>query len=169
MENTTKIKQYIRGMAPQPYTEVHLAQVKSVEGDTCTILLDGLEIDGVSLRPVQDNATHPLRITPAPGAYAIVADLSEGHLRRLAVLAVSEAEKIELRGGDNGGLVNIESLKNYLYAFKTAVSQALQTLATLPTPPQGTLLAPLIKQTFDTAMQQAAQHLQTLEDPTITH
>ncbi|MBQ6726211.1 MAG: hypothetical protein IJQ89_06485 [Bacteroidales bacterium] len=66
MENTTKIKQYIRHLAPQPYTEVHLAQVKSVEGDTCTILLDGLEIQGVSLRPVQDQTNQPLRITPAP-------------------------------------------------------------------------------------------------------
>ncbi|MBQ7279902.1 MAG: hypothetical protein IJR13_04135 [Bacteroidales bacterium] len=66
MENTTKIKQYIRHLAPQPYTEVHLAQVLSVQQDTCTILLDGLEIQGVSLRPVQDQTNQPLRITPAP-------------------------------------------------------------------------------------------------------
>ncbi|MBQ7279903.1 MAG: hypothetical protein IJR13_04140 [Bacteroidales bacterium] len=85
------------------------------------------------------------------------------------MIAASEAEKIELHGGDNGGLVNIESLKNYLDAFKNAVIQVLQNFATLPTPPQGTLLAPSIIQTFETAMQQAAQHLQTLEDPTITH
>ena len=148
-------------MAPQPYTEVYLARVKSVEDDTCTIDLDGLEIDGVSLRPVQDSSNLPLRITPAVGAFAIVADLSEGHLRRLAVLAVSEAEKIELRGGDNGGLVNIESLKDYLDAFKNAVSQALATIdGTAGSASSGP---------FSTAMTTAAQHLQTLEDTAITH
>ena len=89
----------------------------AVDGDTCTIDLDGLEIDGVSLRPVQDDSNMPLRITPAVGAFVIVADLTEGHLRQLAVIAASEAEKIELHGGDNGGLVNIESLKAYLDAF----------------------------------------------------
>ena len=161
MENTTKIKEYIRGIAPQPYTEVHLARVKSVQGDTCTILLDGLEIQGVSLRPVQDNATHPLRITPAVGAFAIVADLSEGHLRRLAVLTVSEAEKIELRGSDNGGLVNIESLKTYLDAFKNAV---LRALATIDNTAGSASSGP-----FSTAMTTAARHLQTLEDTAITH
>lgn len=164
MENTTKIKQYIRHLAPQPYTEVHLAQVLSVQQDTCTILLDGLEIQGVSLRPVQDQTNQPLRITPAVGAFAIVADLSEGHLRQLAVIAVSEAEKIELRGGDNGGLINIESLKSYLDAFKTAVSRALAAIGAGPAANGATG-----KTAFETAMQQAAQYLQTLEDPTITH
>lgn len=72
METTTKIKQYIRHIAPQPYTEVRLGRVVSVEGDTCTIDLDGLEIDGVSLRPVQDSSNLPLRITPAVGAFANV-------------------------------------------------------------------------------------------------
>ena len=164
MENTTKIKQYLRQIVPQPYTEVYLARVKSVEGDTCTILLDGIEIEGVSLRPVQDQSSLPLRITPAAGAYAIVADLSEGRLRRLALLAVSEAEKIELRGGDNGGLVNIESLKDYLEAFKSAVSDALNAVgeSTAASGAAG-------KAAFEAAMQTAARHLQTLEDTAITH
>lgn len=168
MDNSTKIKQYLRRMAPQPYTEVYLARVKSVEDDTCTIDLDGLEIDGVSLRPVQDSSNLPLRITPAVGAFAIVADLSEGHLRRLAVLAVSEAEKIELRGGDNGGLVNIESLKDYLDAFKNAVSDALNAIGTCAGG-SGTASGPAGKTTFDAAMTTAAQHLQNLEDTAIAH
>lgn len=164
MDNPSKIKQYIRKMSSQTYTDVYLAKVVAVDGDTCTILLDGLEIDGVSLRPVQDDSNMPLRITPAVGAFVIVADLTEGHLRQLAVIAASEAEKIELHGGDNGGLINIESLKNYLDAFKTAVSRALAAIGAGPEA-NGTTG----QTAFDTAMQRAAQHLQTLEDPTITH
>ncbi|MBR1516953.1 MAG: hypothetical protein IJ620_02255 [Bacteroidales bacterium] len=82
MENTTKIKQYIRHIAPQPYTEVRLGRVVSVEGDTCTVDIDGLEIDGVSLRPVQDDSDMPLRITPKVKSFVIVADLTEGRQRQ---------------------------------------------------------------------------------------
>ena len=164
METTTKIKQYIRHIAPQPYTEVRLGRVVSVEGDTCTVDIDGLEIDGVSLRPVQDDSRLPLRITPAVGAFAIVADLSEGQLRQMAVLSVSEAEKIELRGGDNGGLVNIKSLTDYLDAFKNAVSTALSAIGT-----GATANGVTGQTTFDGAMQTAQRHLQNLEDTTITH
>ena len=157
MENTTKIKQYIRRMAPQPYTEVRLGRVLSVEGDTCTVDIEGLEMDGVSLRPVQDGSRQPMRVTPAVGAYAIVADLSEGRMRRLAVLAVSEAEKIELHGGENGGLVNIESLRAYLGAFKEAVSGALGAIDETA------------GSAFNSAMQAAQQHINNLEDETIKH
>ena len=90
METTTKIKQYIRHIAPQPYTEVRLGRVVSVEGDTCTIDLDGLEIDGVSLRPIQDSSNLPLRITPAVGAFAIVADLFETLRKAVGIVGVSQ-------------------------------------------------------------------------------
>ena len=90
METTTKIKQYIRHIAPQPYTEVRLGRVVSVEGDTCTVDIDGLEIDGVSLRPVQDSSNLPLRITPAVGAFANVVDLSETLRKAVGMAGVSQ-------------------------------------------------------------------------------
>ncbi|MBQ0016128.1 MAG: hypothetical protein KBT04_04020 [Bacteroidales bacterium] len=187
MENTSKIKQYIQQIAHKPTETIRLAKIQSVHGDTCTILLDGLEIPEVGLRPVQDQASNVLRITPAVGAHAIVADLSSGTLRTLSVISVSEAQKIEIssaqsgnntqprsggtqieiNGGSNGGLINIESLKSYLEALEQSISGALTAittaLATAGAP------APTIPTTFTNSMTQANQHLQTLEDPTITH
>ncbi|MBQ6726210.1 MAG: hypothetical protein IJQ89_06480 [Bacteroidales bacterium] len=69
-----------------------------------------------------------------------------------------------MRGSDNGGLVNIESLKNYLDEFKNAVSHALEAIGAGPEANGATG-----RTAFDTAMQRAAEDLQTLEDPTITH
>lgn len=188
MENTTKIKQYIQQIAPKPTETIRLARIHSVQGDTCTIILDGLEIPGVRLRPIQDQSASPLRITPAVGAHAIVADLSSGTLRTLSIISVSQAQKIEINAPEieinssqiklnspqiginsstNGGLINIQSLKSYLQTLEQSIQGTLTALTTALTTAGITVSA--IPTTFSSSMTQASTHLQTLEDQSVTH
>lgn len=102
--------------------QVHLVgKVKSVEGESCTVDIAGLEIDEVRLTAVNDGGEGKLVVTPKVGSYVLMVDLSGGELRDVAVLVFTEVEKIEaaceeivLNGGENGGLVNIEQLKQWM-------------------------------------------------------
>ena len=118
-----------------------VGEVKSVEGETCTVNVGGLELDEVRLTAVNDGADGKLLLTPKEGSMVLMADLSGGNLRDLAVIGYThiekgeasfdqiaiEADSIELNGGDNGGLVNIEKLKEWMQNVESdlATLQAL--------------------------------------------
>lgn len=111
-----------------------VGKVKSVEGETCTVDVAGLEIDEVRLTAVNDGGEGKLVVTPKVGSVVLMVDLSYGELRDVAVLAYTNVEKIEatveqveLNGGENGGLVNIEQLKSWM----GNVESDLTTLKTL--------------------------------------
>ncbi len=76
-----------------------------------------------------------LVVVPKVGSTVLIADLSEGTRRDLAIVKYTEVESITINGGNLGGLVNITQLTNKLNAlvnkfnnhthtFKGAVSGA---------------------------------------------
>ena len=76
--------------------QVHLVgKVKSVEGESCTVDIAGLEIDEVRLTAVNDGGEGKLVVTPKVGSYVLMVDLSGGELRDVAVLVFTEVEKID--------------------------------------------------------------------------
>ena len=113
------------------------AKVKSVNGETCTVELEGITLTDVRLRAVVNGENSKILVTPKTDSYVLVVDLA-GDLSQLAVVGYSEVEKIEVdtdkiifNGGNNNGLVKIEelkrnlnSLKNYVEAMASAVSTA---------------------------------------------
>lgn len=113
METATEIARVLRHLIPTRDI-LHIARVVSVDGDQCTVDIDGLELSGVRLRAVLDGSDTGLLLTPKKGSYVLVADFSAGYMRRLAVIAYSEVESIEIHGGGNGGLVNIKQLTDKL-------------------------------------------------------
>lgn len=111
-----------------------VGEVKSVEGESCTVEVAGLELDEVRLTAVNDGADGKLLLTPKEGSMVLLADMSGGLLRDLAVVGYTNVERIEatcdsieLNGGNNGGLVNIEKLKGWM----RDVESDLETLKTL--------------------------------------
>ena len=101
-----------------------IAEVKSVEGDTCTIEVDDdLDLSDVRLRVVSDNNTSSkMLLTPKIGSFVLVADLSGGDLSDMAVVMFSEVEKIIINGGNNGGLVKINDLVNHLNTIENDIN-----------------------------------------------
>lgn len=157
---------------------VFTGEVKSVEGETCTVLIGELEVPDVLLTPADDGKEGKLIITPKTGSMVTVADLSGGELRHLSVVQWGEVEKItltadsiELNGGENGGVVNIESLKNnldalkkYVEAMKSAIGEGLKGVGA-STSANGALG----KTAFETAMIGKSINFEDMEDTKITH
>ncbi len=157
-------------------TALFTAEVKSVEGETCTVLVGGLEVPDVLLTPADEGADGKLLITPKEGSQVTVADLSGGELRHLAVVHWGEVEKIsltadsiELNGGDNGGLVKIEALTDKINNIEKDINKLKQAFTTwVPVPQDGG--ASLKGGVASWAAQQLVQtQVSDLEDDKITH
>lgn len=86
----------------------------SSQGDTCTINVDGLELDGVRLKPTTVQTENKVVFTPAEGSYVLVGSFS-GDFNNLFVMSADVVDTIEITC--NGQ--NVMEL----------VSQLIQTLA----------------------------------------
>lgn len=157
-------------------TALFTAEVKSVEGETCTVLIGELEVPDVLLTPADEGADGKLVITPKVGGQVTVADLSGGELRQLAVVHWGEVEKIsltadsiELNGGDNGGLVKIEALTDKMNNIEKDINKLKQAFTTwVPVPQDGG--SSLKSGVASWAAQQLVQtQVSDLEDDKITH
>lgn len=157
-------------------TALFTAEVKSVEGETCTVLIGELEVPDVLLTPADEGADGKLVITPKVGGQVSVADLSGGELRQLAVVHWGEVEKIsltadsiELNGGDNGGLVKIEALTDKINNIEKDINKLKQAFTTwVPVPQDGG--SSLKSGVASWAAQQLVQtQVSDLEDDKITH
>jgi len=67
----------------------------SSQGDTCTINVDGLELDGVRLKPTTATTENKVMLTPAEGSDVLVGSFS-GDFSNLFVLSADEVENIEI-------------------------------------------------------------------------
>lgn len=138
MDPLSEIKESIQKIASKGGAGiVFTAKVKSVDGETCNVELEGLTLTDVRLRAVVNGENSKILVTPKTDSDVLVVDLA-GDLSQLAVVGYSEVEKIEVdtdkiifNGGSNNGLVKIEelkrnlnSLKNYVEAMASAVSTA---------------------------------------------
>ena len=177
MEISAQIARIIKQIAGNNGgTAVFPAEVKSVEGETCTVLVGELEVPDVLLTPADEGASGKLVITPKQGSMVTVADLSGGDLRHLAVVHWGEIEKItltadsiELNGGNNGGLVNIQDLTTKLNNIEKDINSLKQAFTTwVPVPQDGG--ASLKGGITSWAAQQLVQtQVSDLEDDKITH
>lgn len=100
----------------------------SSQGDTCTINVDGLELDGVRLKPTTAQTENKVLLTPAEGSDVLVGSFS-GDFSNLFVLSADVVDTIEITC--NGQ--NVMKL----------VSQLIQTLA------KAQVITPLGNGTFD--------------------
>ena len=152
MDSYTEIRNKIRAMMGQRTPLLLTGKVESVDGETCTVSVGDLKLTDVRLRSVVNNEESMILITPKTGSHVTLIDLS-GELRELEVIGYSEIEAIDIKtsgdinincdgtvtfnGGDHDGLVklqelkdNLNSIKNYLSALKTAVKTGLNGVGT---------------------------------------
>ena len=95
-------------VGPAPIT-VYQGIVVSVEDITCTVRFADMDVAGVRLRASEASEDAQLLIVPRVGSAVIVGSLS-GDLTQLVVLSVDAIDRIEINGGQLGGLINIGPL-----------------------------------------------------------
>lgn len=129
MDPLSEIKESIKKMTSKGGAGiVFTAKVKSVDGETCTVELEGLTLTDVRLRAVVNGENSKILVTPKTDSYVLVVDLA-GDLSQLAVVGYSEVEKIEVdtdkiifNGGNNKGLIKIDKLTQKLNDLVTAIA-----------------------------------------------
>lgn len=109
MDNNRRLLENIRKAAGARQITVYQGIVKEIDGITCTCTFGSVTVSGIRLRASLSDNSRQMLIIPAEGTAVIVGSLS-GDLTDLAVLSVDEVESIQINGGENGGMINIESL-----------------------------------------------------------
>lgn len=114
-----ELEQALKG---RPVTIMGRVVKVDASGLTCDIDNDGVVIYGVRLQCVTDGATGFV-VYPAVGAQALCLRIEDTDT--YVVVNTSEVDQIIINGGQNGGLLNISSLENYLDQLNTAIAAAL--------------------------------------------
>lgn len=83
--------------------------VTETDGITCSCRFGSMEVSGIRLRASLTGRDRQMLVVPQKGSAVILGSLS-GDLSDLVVLQVDEIERIEINGGQLGGLINIEAL-----------------------------------------------------------
>ena len=120
------IRNLREAVGPSPIS-VYQGIVVSVEDITCTVRFGEMEVSGIRLRASEADQNAQLLIVPKTGSAVIVGSLS-GDLTQLAVLSVDAIERIEINGGQLGGLINIDSLTEKINALVDAFNSHIHTI-----------------------------------------
>lgn len=125
-EEQRLIRNLREAVGPAPIA-VYQGIVVSVEDITCTVRFGEMDVAGIRLRASEADQDAQMLVVPKAGSAVIVGSLS-GDLSQLVVLRVDAIERIEINGGQLGGLINIESLTDKINALVDAFNGHTHTI-----------------------------------------
>lgn len=113
MDTYRRLADVLKGVNPQVMSPIIQGKMGNVDGNTCTVIVDDIEISDVRLRASTTDNENEMLIVPKLGTTVIVGSLT-GDLDELVILSCDEIEMISINGGTLGGLVKINELKAQL-------------------------------------------------------
>lgn len=133
MDSYRQLAQHLSGLKTRK-ASLYQGFVKSVEGKTCTVQIDGLDVPDVRLRASTTDEDSELILVPAVGSAVIVGALSDD-FGQLALLSMDKVDTITIHGGKQGGLVLAPSLVKKLNALEEDLNNLKQAIKSAPTVP----------------------------------
>lgn len=134
MDPYRRLAEKLKGLTPVATSPILQGTVKAVDGNTCTVLLDDIELIGVRLRASIVENSNQMLITPKIGSVVVLGSLS-GDLNDLVILRCDEIESIIINGGTLGGLIKINELKTQLDKMTARIDGILSAINSgVPTP-----------------------------------
>lgn len=94
MDKYKRIKELMNGFN-QPGQAFFQATVASVEGNTCTVVVDGLPIPDVRLKATTTQVENQISLIPMIGTNVLVGSFS-GDMSNLFVLSADEVDKVKI-------------------------------------------------------------------------
>lgn len=113
MAGETTLARNIRELVGKGQMAIYQGIVTAVDGIACTVQFGSLKISDVRLRASMSDNDKQILIVPRKDTAVIVGSLS-GDLSDLVVIKVDEIERIEINGGNLGGMINIGDLTDKL-------------------------------------------------------
>lgn len=117
---------------------VFTAQVVSVQGKTCTVNIDGIDVSDVRLNPTTSEYQDEFLLTPSIGSFVLVGSLS-GNLDNLCVVSYDTIDSVKitiddtslfidkngvfLNGGELGGLVKLHELTDKINVLERQLNE----------------------------------------------
>lgn len=131
MGRSKEIKDVLKSIVGTHGTMFVMGRVESVGDETCSVkIADRIVINDVRLNAVADGNENNIIAKPVVGSMVLMADLSGGELRSLAVIAFSELDTLTVKfagdvvinGGENEGLVKVVELTEKLNAIEKDIN-----------------------------------------------
>lgn len=116
MDNYRRLKENIRKAAGPASLTIYQGIVTDTDGILCSCIFGNIEVTDIRLRASLTERDRQMLVVPKIGSAVILGSLS-GDLADLAVLQVDEIERIEINGGQLGGLINISELTDKINAL----------------------------------------------------
>lgn len=129
MDQNRRLKNNIKSIVgPAPMT-IYQGIVTTTDGITCSCRFGSTEISDIRLRASLTGRDRQMLVVPKTGSAVIVGSLS-GDLSSLVVLQVDEIDRIEINGGQLGGLVNIGDLTDRINELVDAFNRHTHSIPT---------------------------------------
>ena len=98
MDEYRRLQELLKGAGGGRETTLYQGIVKSVEGQTCTVTVGGVDVPGVRLKASETEDKGRMLVTPKVGTAVTMGSLS-GDMAELVVVHVDRVETIEVNGG----------------------------------------------------------------------
>lgn len=136
MDNSKRIAQLISELGKAYSVRVVEGDVVSVDGDTCTVDIDGLVVSDVRLRATpMDAGGRSVVIYPSIGS-SVLLSMPSGRSTDVAVIQWSEVDKVVIGDGKES-VTNGTELKKQLETMSDRVQALFDALINSGTDPQG--------------------------------
>ena len=109
MDQNKRLYENIRKVSGAMPLTICQGIVSKIDGITCSCKFGNMEISGIRLRASFTERDRQMLVVPKVGSAVILGSLS-GDLSDLVILQVDEIDRIEINGGELGGLINIKAL-----------------------------------------------------------
>ena len=113
MAGEMRLARNIRDLMGKAQMSIYQGIITGVDGVTCSIRFGSQEVSGIRLRASLSDNDRQILVVPKVDTAVVVGSLS-GDLADLVVLKADEIERIEVNGGQLGGLINIDDLTDKL-------------------------------------------------------
>lgn len=109
MDQMKRLRENIRNVVGPHPMSIYQGIVTGTDGLTCRCRFGSMEVEDIRLRASLTDRDRQMLVVPKTGSAVIVGSLS-GDLADLVILQIDEIDRIEINGGQLGGLVNIGDL-----------------------------------------------------------
>jgi hypothetical protein len=130
MDKYKRLAEALRAAVAAPTLPLITAEVKSVEGESCTVTVGELELTDVRLKTAIDGKGESLLVTPVVGSIVLLGSLT-GDLKDLAVLRVDQPETIAYEQAGLKVLIDSKDGKISVENSSVSLKGLFQSLSTL--------------------------------------
>lgn len=129
MDQNSRLRRNIRRIVGPAPMSIYQGIVTATDGITCSCRFGSIEVSDIHLRASLTDRERQMLAVPKVGSAVVVGSLS-GDLSSLVVLQVDEIERLEINGGQLGGLVNIGDLTDRINGLVDAFNSHTHSIPT---------------------------------------